>query len=125
MTEKDVSFKPGVWKGKYLDAHGYRGEITLNTESKGEEIMGNFELTVASEDEPQVLSGKVMGVLKKGSVLLKMTIEKSQETIAYNAQLMNAGSYATQCMGGIITAPRNSDFGGGVWIAWRFKFGNQ
>jgi hypothetical protein len=125
MTEKDVSFKPGVWKGKYLDAYGYRGEIKLNTESRGAEIMGNFELLLASEDEPQVLSGNIMGIQENDAVQLKLTIEKSKETIEYKAHIMNAGSYATQCMGGMITAPENSDFGGGVWIAWRFKFGNQ
>ncbi len=126
MAEKEAfSFKPGVWQGNYLDAFGYRGEIKLHTESKGEEISGKFELVLASEDQPKVVSGSVSGKQKEGSVQLKMSVGKSQEPLEYSARIMNASSYATQCMSGMVTTPKNSDFGGGVWIAWRFKKGNQ
>lgn len=123
--ETEISFKPGVWQGKYLDAFGYRGELKLETESKGEEISGKFELVLASEDRPKVVTGTVSGKQANGFVQLRMIVGKNQEPIEYDAHIMNAGAYATQCLSGMVTAPRKSDFGGGVWIAWRFKKGNQ
>lgn len=121
--QKGFSFKPGVWQGKYLDAYGYRGDITFSTELKGEEISGKFELVLSTEDQPQTITGAVSGKHAEGSVHLRLTIGRIKEPIEYDAQIINAGSHAEQCMSGLVTAPKNSNFGGGVWIAWLFKGG--
>ena len=126
MDEKEsTSFKPGVWKGNYLDAFGRRANITLHTDIKEGQITGKFELIVSAEDEPIIVTGNLAGKQEHDSVQLMLSPGKSREPISYSAQIMNSAGHATQCMAGIVSAPKNSDFGGGVWIAWRYKSGNQ
>ena len=127
MTENQLindKVLTGTFEGQYLDAYGYRGRLRIDIQSVKEgQLLGSYELVLASEDKPQTISGRVLGIQEHGTVKLSLVFGediKEQGDLAYTAELQNAGSYAKQCIFGVVKAPSRSGLGGGVWIAWQF-----
>lgn len=121
VAEEVSKLEPGNWEGQYLDARGYRAKLRLTIESREGLLEGSYELVVATEDKPQVVTGRLVGKHSADAVRFDLGGEKAKQTLSYEATLQPAGSYAKQCLMGIAKAPPGSDFGGGVWIAWRFE----
>lgn len=128
----------GNWEGEYIDVNGYRGRLSINLKAEGGVLRGAYELTLRTEDAPQILKGVVEGkVDEKGSVSMNLapgnTVDKQgaaktdvpmgggNETMEFNAQTSSAGSFALQALCGLVSGAPQSNFGGGVWIAWRFN----
>ena len=121
----EEAIKSGVWQGTYLDAFGYRGNIKLDFNVEKENISGRYELFLSSEDEPQVFTGTVQGVQKGADIKMLLGMGKEERKLEYSAQLLNAGSHATQCICGVANASSRTELGGGVWIAWRYSKSNK
>jgi len=120
MQAQAMSLEPGIWEGEYIDARGHRGQLRLTLEASEGRVRGKYELTLRTEDRPQVLTGEVDGDVDGGRVRLAVALGARRERVEHEAELQSAGSHATQAMMGIVRAAPQSDFGGGVWIAWRF-----
>lgn len=134
----------GVWRGEYVDANGYRGDLTLALEPSGGRVAGNAELRIRTEDEPQVIRGEIEGDIeddveddvegvaatadrpdrgrrrrKRLRLRLKIDGAPGQE-FRYDAKIRPAGSHARQALFGVVHEAPRTNFGGGVWFAWRF-----
>lgn len=128
----------GNWEGEYIDVNGHRGLLSINLETEGDMLRGEYELTLRTEDQPQILKGAVEGkVDEQGAVNINLALdntvgkqayEKTQASsvgdgkiIRYDAQISSAGSFARQALCGLVSGVPESNLGGGVWIAWRFN----
>jgi hypothetical protein len=122
QAEAQGIVQSGRWTGEYLDVNGFRGRITLDLDATDEGFDGEFRLEIRSEDAAQVLSGRLTGAVGKGEARLIWQPERGQvaEPVTTRAEVRPAGSYARQAMLGVADPVPASNFGGGVWIAWRF-----
>ena len=123
MQEEPRPLSSGVFEGQYLDAYGYRGLLKIDVKTSDNRLEGNYELTIVTEDKPQVLTGRVEGTQERAAVRLRLALGKEgkeQKPLEYVAEVRPAGSHARQCMYGLVNAPKESGLGGGVWIAWEF-----
>lgn len=124
MSEQQTEppqLQSGTFEGQYLDAFGYRGRIRVDVESKEGVLQGKYEMVLATEDKPLVIAGHLDGKYgKSGEVMMRLTNEKTKVSLEYSAKLQAAGSFAKQCLMGVVKAPAKSGFGGGVWIAWQY-----
>ncbi|HET6776375.1 MAG TPA: hypothetical protein VFH81_01240 [Actinomycetota bacterium] len=131
MTDQDYGperkIRTGRWRGEYLDAFGHRGRIELALEEEGGEVRGRYELTFRTEDAPEKVAGEFRGRIEAGRVSFEAPVEarkaeqRPPETARFEAQLSPAGSFAGQAMFGLVSNVGTANFGGGVWIAWRFE----
>lgn len=117
--------KSGIWEGRYLDAYGYKGNLRLEFETGENKLEGKYSLELITEDEPEVISGRIGGNYEKNMVRIELISTRSKEPILYEGKLVDAGSHATQCMKGLVDTTPENNFGGGVWILWRYKKSNQ
>ena len=115
-----VRLESGDWDGEYIDARGHRGRLRLSLDVGSEGVRGKYELTLRTEDQPQVVSGEVTGKVDGERVSLGLALGRERRQMQYQATMRAAGSYAKAAMYGTVEAAPGSDFGGGVWIAWRF-----
>ncbi len=121
---------PGKWEGQYLDVNGHRGQLRMSLDYAGDTITGRYELRIAAEDKPQVIAGTLQG--KTSGNRLNLSIpraadakqQQGRQPLAFDAEIRGAGSHAEQAMFGTIAGGVEGNFGGGVWIAWRFKRSN-
>jgi hypothetical protein len=123
--------EPGNWDGEYIDVNGYRGKLRLHLETGGGgAVSGKYEMTVRSEDGPQIFGGPIDGkVDDQGNVYLDVTLARGgkekegdkRHVVQYTARPSSAGSYAKQALFGSVGGSPETNFGGGVWIAWRFN----
>ena len=119
---EDQLVKSGVWQGEYLDVNGHRGKLRLDLEAEGGRVTGRYRLTLAAEDEPETISGRVEGSVEGSSIRFEAPVGKQEaERILYEGSLRPAGSFALQAIYGTVEAVPQENFGGGVWIVWRFK----
>lgn len=122
MPNTDLKFESGLWTGEYLDVKGYRGTLSIEFNMSGQSLKGKFEMKLKSEDKPQFLAGEVEGSVERDNIKIKLISRKEKmPDILYNAKLSEAGSFAKQSMYGIIETAGGFNFGGGVFIAWRFS----
>ena len=113
---------PGNWEGHYLDVRGYRCNLKLSIKSEQERLSGKFQLEIPRGlHDSQTLQGGLSGEIKGEEVSLILEIGKKNDGLNYRAQLSDAGSHATQALYGNVVSTLNRDFGGGIWIAWRYK----
>ena len=110
----------GEWDGEYIDARGHRGRLRLTLDVTDGAARGKYELTLRTEDRPQVLTGEVTGKVDGERVSLSLALGRERRQLQYQATMRAAGSYARAAMFGTVEAAPGSDFGGGAWIAWRF-----
>ncbi len=110
----------GEWRGEYLDVYGRHGKLTLRLAGVGAGLAGEYELTLRSEDAPQVLRGRVRAVPVETGVRFELDQEKGAP-LAFHAQVRPAGGHAQQAIVGLVDAPAGSGLGGGVWIAWKYS----
>lgn len=120
QRESTMGLESGAWEGEYIDVHGYRGRLRLDLEATTDALRGTYELTVRSEDKPQIMRGEVEGGMEGDRVRMALELGRSREKMQYEAHIRPAGSYARQALIGVVQAAPQSNFGGGVWIAWRF-----
>ncbi|MCC8358381.1 hypothetical protein [Salinimicrobium sediminilitoris] len=122
MTTEKQQLITGQWEGKYLDVRGYSCLVSFKLESEGEVVKGEFEIQVPQGlHDSHTIKGQVSGQLRDNKLSLELEIGKLKEGLKYQAELSDAGSHATLAMMGTVHSPSKSDFGGGVWIAWKFK----
>lgn len=117
--------RPGIWEGRYIDAYGHEGNLQIQFETKENRLEGKYNLELISEDEPEVISGRIGGKIEKNIVRIELISRQSKEPILYEGKVVDAGSHATQCMKGLVDNTPENNFGGGVWILWRYKKSNQ
>jgi hypothetical protein len=114
----------GEWEGEYTDVNGHRGKLRFALEVAGDDIRGTYQLILAEEDQPEVISGRVQGGMAGSTVRFRAVAEAEKQEgraeVQYEAQIAPAGSYARQALFGVVSAAPQANFGGGVWIAWRF-----
>lgn len=116
-----MNLRPGEWRGEYRDVNGFSGELSMDLESDDEEFSGSFELTIADEDEPVEIDGRVRGTVRDGEVAFEVLLAKmGDKPLEYTGELRDAGSYAQQALIGSVAPAADLNLGGGVWIAWRF-----
>jgi len=119
--------RSGRWRGEYLDAFGHRGRVELSLDEEGGEVQGRYELTFRTEDAPEKVAGEFRGRFEAGRVSFEAPLEAGKadqrppQAVRFEAQLSPAGSFAGQAMFGLVTNVGTPNFGGGVWIAWRFE----
>ncbi len=139
-----AKLEPGDWEGQYLDANGYQGRLRMRLDTVDDAqgtVRGDAELTLRAEDRPQIIRGQIEGQVEdeddeqtraggqpadpgrgkgKGRLRLRLKVEGGpQGEIQYDARIRPAGSFAKQALFGFVDESPESNFGGGVWIAWR------
>lgn len=121
-----AKLEPGVWEGEYIDVRGVHGTLRLDLDTVDAGFEGSYELRLRLRDQPKVYSGRLRGTLSEGKVQFEVALPQyekrpgSPETLKYDAELRDGGSYARQTMYGTVRSSPESLAGGGVWIAWRF-----
>lgn len=129
MSEKELKLLSGDWDGEYTDSYGHKGKLRFKMDVKETNVLGDFELTVKKPDKPWKVAGKMKGVIQKGNNIeftleipdTEKGVESTPKQAKFKAHLRSAGSYAHQSLIGIADKMPMKNFGGGVWVAWRFK----
>jgi hypothetical protein len=110
-----------------MDVKGYRGSLELNLSVDNDRVTGNYVLTIKDMDAAQVIRGELQGASSEKGLSLSLRMSDSKKNavdLAYDSQVSNAGTFAEQSIYGIVTAPPQTEFGGGVWMAWHFQKDN-
>lgn len=110
----------GEWRGEYIDAGGRRARVKLWLDVEGEKARGRYELSVQTEDEPQRVTGALIGRARGEEVELTLAGKDPKDSMTYSGAIRSAGGHAKQAMFGAVTSLPGGDFRGGVWIVWQF-----
>ena len=121
-----VKLEQGSWSGEYIDRYGHRGKLNLEIKSDDAEISGEYQLSMKAHHEVRVMKGEVKGKIKGDIASLNFTLgnpdqDKEYGTMECQGTVSDAGSFALQSITGEVTAAKETNFGGGVWIAWKYK----
>lgn len=120
IDARQGTLESGTWKGEYLDAYGHRGGVRFELDASGDDVRGRYEITVRSEDQPHLISGTLEGRVEGNRARLHALAGKEGRRVEFDAVIGPAGSYARQALFGTVQDVPEQNFGGGVWIAWRF-----
>lgn len=120
QSDEPIKLESGDWEGEYIDVNGHRGPLRLNLEVKDNTLQGKYELTIRTEDKPQVISGEIEGDVKGENAKMLLAQGREREKMQFDVHVRSAGSFAKGALFGLVGAAPGSNFGGGVWIAWRF-----
>jgi hypothetical protein len=110
----------GSWQGEYLDTYGHRAALRLELEVSGDNVRGRYDLRVRTEDAPQMIRGELEGRLEGDRVRFAAIVGKEGRRVEFDAVVRPAGSHARQAMFGVVRDAPQPNFGGGIWMAWRF-----
>lgn len=114
------AIQSGPWQGEYLDAYGHRANLRFDFDVTGDTVRGRFDLRVRTEDAPQSIRGELQGRVEGERVRFTVIVGKERRPVEFEAVVRPAGSHARQAMFGVVRDAPQQNFGGGVWIAWRF-----
>ena len=117
-TGKQTKLEPGVWEGEYLDVRGLRGKVRFVLRSVDKAVSGEFEMSLVTRGRPLVHKGSLEGSVDGTNV--RLTLKGPAQVLEHVAEVREAGSYAKQALIGVVRTSPGADWGGGVWIAWRF-----
>jgi hypothetical protein len=118
--EETQRMKAGRWEGEYIDIDGHRGRLRLTVAKTGTKISGKFELSLATEDEPERYQGTLSGRIDGKQLVLKLHMARGEPMVC-TLMLRHPVAFAEQAIFGVVEPVPALKFSGGTLVAWRFR----